>query len=51
LAQQQEELSALQRKHKADIEDMLKIVPAEDREETLTRCRLKMEQKNRADKP
>lgn len=51
LAQQQEELSALQRKHKADIEDMLKTVPAEDREETLTRCRLKMEQKNRADKP
>ncbi|XP_066360644.1 probable serine/threonine-protein kinase WNK2 isoform X1 [Miscanthus floridulus] len=51
LAEQQEELSALQRKHKADIEDMLKIVPAEDREETLTRCRLKMEQKNRADKP
>ncbi|CAD6334954.1 unnamed protein product [Miscanthus lutarioriparius] len=51
LAQQQEELSALQRKHKADIEDILKIVPAEDREETLTRCRLKMEQKNRADKP
>jgi WNK lysine deficient protein kinase len=50
LAQQQEELSALQRKHKADIEDMLKIVPAEDREETLTRCRLKMEQKNRANK-
>jgi WNK lysine deficient protein kinase len=51
LAQQQEELSALQRKHKADIEDMLKTVPAQAREETLTRCRLKMEQKNRANKP
>lgn len=50
LAQQQEELSALQRKHKADIEDMLKNVPVEDREETLTRCRLKMDQKNRTNK-
>lgn len=48
LAQQQDELSALQRKHKADIKDMLKSVPAEDREETLTRCRLKMDQKNRS---
>ncbi|WVZ95776.1 hypothetical protein U9M48_041499 [Paspalum notatum var. saurae] len=46
LAQQQEELRALQRKHKADVEDMLKSIPAENREETLTRCRLKMDQKN-----
>jgi len=51
LAQQQEELRALQRKHKADIEEMLKIVPAEDREETLTLCHLKAEQKNRAAEP
>nr|CAB3459913.1 unnamed protein product [Digitaria exilis] len=50
LAQQQEELSALQRKHKAEIEDMLKSVPAEDREETLTRCRLKMDEKIRGNK-
>nr|TKW24730.1 hypothetical protein SEVIR_3G069000v2 [Setaria viridis] len=50
LAQQEKELSALQRKHKADIEDMLKSVPAEDREETLTRCRLKMDEKIRGDK-
>ncbi|OEL18468.1 putative serine/threonine-protein kinase WNK2 [Dichanthelium oligosanthes] len=50
LAEQEEELSALQRKHKADIEDMLKSVPAEDREETLTRCRLKMDEKVRGDK-
>ncbi|CAN6331104.1 unnamed protein product [Urochloa humidicola] len=50
LAQQEEELSALQRKHKADIEDMLKSVPSEDREETLTRCRLKMDEKIRGGK-
>lgn len=50
LTQQQEELSALQRKHKADMEDMLKSVPAEDREETLTRCRLKMDEKIRGNK-
>ncbi|KAJ1261184.1 hypothetical protein BS78_09G008200 [Paspalum vaginatum] len=46
LGKQQEELSVMQRKHKADIEDMLKSVPAENREETLARCRLKMGQKN-----
>ncbi|PUZ63633.1 hypothetical protein GQ55_3G083600 [Panicum hallii var. hallii] len=50
LAQQEKELSALQRKHKADIEDMLKSLPAKDREETLTRCRLKMDEKIRCDK-
>ncbi|TVT99661.1 hypothetical protein EJB05_34452 [Eragrostis curvula] len=48
LAQQQEELNALQRKHKADIEAILNSVPTEDREETLTRCRLKVDQKNKA---
>jgi WNK lysine deficient protein kinase len=50
LAQQEKELSVLQRKHKADIEDLLKSVPAEDREETLTRCRLKMDEKLGGDK-
>uniref|UniRef100_A0A0A9E141 non-specific serine/threonine protein kinase n=1 Tax=Arundo donax TaxID=35708 RepID=A0A0A9E141_ARUDO len=50
LAQQQEQLNALQRKHKADIEDILKGVRAEDRVETLTRCRLKVDQKNKAGK-
>ncbi|XP_062180886.1 probable serine/threonine-protein kinase WNK2 isoform X2 [Phragmites australis] len=50
LARQQEETNALQRKHKADIEDILKGVPAEDREETLTRCRLKVDRKNKTDK-
>ncbi|GJN36353.1 hypothetical protein PR202_gb25202 [Eleusine coracana subsp. coracana] len=48
LAQQQEELNALQKKHNVDIQDILKSVPAEDREETLTRCRLKMDQQNKA---
>ncbi|KAL6865306.1 hypothetical protein ACP4OV_016457 [Aristida adscensionis] len=48
LAQQREELTALHRKHKADIEDILKGLPAEHREETLTRCRLKVDQKNGA---
>jgi WNK lysine deficient protein kinase len=50
LAQQEKELSALQRKHKADIDDMLKSLPAKDREEILTRCRLKMDEKIRGDK-
>uniref|UniRef100_A0A452XLP0 non-specific serine/threonine protein kinase n=2 Tax=Aegilops tauschii subsp. strangulata TaxID=200361 RepID=A0A452XLP0_AEGTS len=47
LANQKEELSALRRKHKADIEVVLNGVPAQHREETLTRCRLKADQKNR----
>uniref|UniRef100_A0A0D9WBW0 non-specific serine/threonine protein kinase n=1 Tax=Leersia perrieri TaxID=77586 RepID=A0A0D9WBW0_9ORYZ len=51
LAQQQEELNVLGRKHKADIEVILKGVPEEHREETLTRCRLKADEKNRSDKP
>lgn len=50
LAQQQEELSALRRKHKADIEEILNGMPAQHREETLTRCRLKADQKNISDK-
>lgn len=50
LAQQQEELSALQRKHKADIEEILNGMPVQHREETLTRCRLKADQKNISDK-
>uniref|UniRef100_A0A452XLN0 non-specific serine/threonine protein kinase n=2 Tax=Aegilops tauschii subsp. strangulata TaxID=200361 RepID=A0A452XLN0_AEGTS len=45
LANQKEELSALRRKHKADIEVVLNGVPAQHREETLTRCRLKADQK------
>jgi WNK lysine deficient protein kinase len=48
LYQQQEELDVLQRKHNIDIQDILKSVPAEDREDTLIRCRLKMDQKNKA---
>uniref|UniRef100_A0A0E0KXL3 non-specific serine/threonine protein kinase n=1 Tax=Oryza punctata TaxID=4537 RepID=A0A0E0KXL3_ORYPU len=51
LAQQQEELNVLRRKHKADIEVILKGVPEEHREETLTRCRLKADERNRSDKP
>ncbi|KAF0924145.1 hypothetical protein E2562_008460 [Oryza meyeriana var. granulata] len=51
LAQQQEELNVLRRKHKADIEVILKGVPEEHREETLTRCRLKADEKNRSGKP
>uniref|UniRef100_A0A0D9WBW1 non-specific serine/threonine protein kinase n=1 Tax=Leersia perrieri TaxID=77586 RepID=A0A0D9WBW1_9ORYZ len=47
----QEELNVLGRKHKADIEVILKGVPEEHREETLTRCRLKADEKNRSDKP
>ncbi|KQK08063.1 probable serine/threonine-protein kinase WNK2 [Brachypodium distachyon] len=50
LAQQKEELKALRRKHKADIEAILNSVPADHREETLTRCRLKGDQENRPDK-
>lgn len=50
LANQKEELSALRRKHKADIEVILNGVPAQHREETLTRCRLKADQKNIPDK-
>jgi WNK lysine deficient protein kinase len=50
LSQQQEELSVLRRKHKADIEEILNGVPAQDREETLTRCRLKADQKNISDR-
>ncbi|KAM0878338.1 hypothetical protein ACQ4PT_034933 [Festuca glaucescens] len=46
LAQQEEELSVLRKKHKADIEEILNGVPAEHREETLTRCRLKGDEKN-----
>ncbi|KAK1691951.1 hypothetical protein QYE76_008648 [Lolium multiflorum] len=46
LSQQQEELSVLRKKHKADIEEILNDVPAQHREETLTRCRLKADQKN-----
>ncbi|KAM0889006.1 hypothetical protein ACQ4PT_027981 [Festuca glaucescens] len=46
LSQQQEELSVLRKKHKADIEEILNGVPAQHREETLTRCRLKADQKN-----
>uniref|UniRef100_A0ACD5W5N2 Uncharacterized protein n=1 Tax=Avena sativa TaxID=4498 RepID=A0ACD5W5N2_AVESA len=49
LSQQQEELNALRRKHKAAIEVILNGVPAQDREETLTRCRLKVDQKNISD--
>lgn len=45
LANQKEELIALRRKHKADIEVILNGVPAQHREETLTRCRLKADQK------
>ncbi|XP_048562577.1 probable serine/threonine-protein kinase WNK2 isoform X1 [Triticum urartu] len=45
LANQKEELSALRRKHKADLEVILNGVPAQHREETLTRCRLKADQK------
>lgn len=51
LFQQQEELNALQRKHNIDIQDILKSVPVEDREETLTRCRLKVDQQNRGNQP
>uniref|UniRef100_A0A0E0KXL5 non-specific serine/threonine protein kinase n=1 Tax=Oryza punctata TaxID=4537 RepID=A0A0E0KXL5_ORYPU len=47
----QEELNVLRRKHKADIEVILKGVPEEHREETLTRCRLKADERNRSDKP
>jgi WNK lysine deficient protein kinase len=43
LLEQREELNALQRKHDVDIQDILKSVPAEDREETLIRCRLKVD--------
>ncbi|KAG8084600.1 hypothetical protein GUJ93_ZPchr0010g7245 [Zizania palustris] len=50
LAQQQEELNVMRRKHMADIELILKGAPAEHREETLTRCRLKADEKNRSDK-
>jgi WNK lysine deficient protein kinase len=46
LSQQQEELIVLRKKHKADIEEILNDVPAQHREETLTRCRLKADQKN-----
>uniref|UniRef100_A0ACD5ZGJ1 Uncharacterized protein n=1 Tax=Avena sativa TaxID=4498 RepID=A0ACD5ZGJ1_AVESA len=49
LSQQQEELNALRRKHKAAIEVILNGVPAEHREETLTRCRLKVDQMNISD--
>lgn len=45
LANQKEELNAMRRKHKADIEVILNGVPAQHREETLTRCRLKAVQK------
>uniref|UniRef100_A0A0D3G2D7 non-specific serine/threonine protein kinase n=1 Tax=Oryza barthii TaxID=65489 RepID=A0A0D3G2D7_9ORYZ len=51
VASQQEELNVLRRKHKADIEVILKGVPEEHREETLTRCRLKADERNRSDKP
>ncbi|KAM0893285.1 hypothetical protein ACQ4PT_025213 [Festuca glaucescens] len=50
LSQQQEELSVLRKKHKADIEEILNGVPAQHREETLTRCRLKADQKNISDR-
>ena len=50
LTQQEEELNALRSKHKVAIELILNGVPAEHREETLTRCRLKAEQNNISDR-